>query len=280
MPELPEVETMVRGIRQSVEGRVLLAVRTCECPCRPILIEPRPARIAKLAEGRRVTGVRRRAKRIVFDLDNGSAFVIEPRMTGLMLVSDPPDTKHLRVEWQFRDQRGKSASVWFWDQRGLGTVRLLNAAQLEVALGSERLGKDALEMDVTDWKDVCGLTRRPIKVALLDQRLVAGIGNLYASEILHHAQIHPERPADGLRPRELARLTEAVREILETAIRYEGSTLSDGTYRNALNEAGSYQNAHRVYDRHEEPCPRCARGKITRIVQAQRSTFFCSKCQR
>ena len=280
MPELPEVETMVRGIRPYVEGRVLANVRLCGCLCRPILIEPNIRRIAKLAAGQRVTAVRRRAKRVVFDLENGSAFVIEPRMTGLMLVSNPPDTTHLRVEWQFRTSGGRTASVWFWDQRGLGTVRLLSPAELEVALGSDRLGKDALEMEPEDWKFVCRLTKRPIKVALLDQRLVAGIGNLYASEILHRAQIHPERPASGLRPREIARLSEAVRGILEEAILYEGSTLSDGTYRNALNEAGSYQTAHRVYDRHEERCLRCSRGTIVRIVQAQRSTFFCAKCQK
>ena len=280
MPELPEVETMVRGIRPSIEGRTLVSVRGCGCLCRPILLEPNLRRMAKLAVGRRVTAVRRRAKRVVFDLEGGSAFVIEPRMTGLMLVQDPPNTTHLRVEWQFRTPQGRPSSVWFWDQRGLGTVRLLSPTELETTLGSQRLGKDALEMEPADWKLVCSLTKRPIKVALLDQRLVAGIGNLYASEILHRARIHPERPTSSLRSREIARLSEAVREILEEAIRYEGSTLSDGTYRNALNEAGSYQNAHRVYDRHDERCLRCTRGTIVRIVQAQRSTFFCAKCQK
>jgi formamidopyrimidine-DNA glycosylase len=103
---------------------------------------------------------------------------------------------------------------------------------------------------------------------------------LYASEILHLAGIHPARPADRLTPARIERLASAVTVILETAIRYEGSTLSDGTYRNALNEAGGYQNAHRVYDREHETCPTCQGPPIRRIVQAQRSTFFCKACQK
>jgi formamidopyrimidine-DNA glycosylase len=118
-----------------------------------------------------------------------------------------------------------------------------------------------------------------VKVALLDQRAVAGVGNLYASEILHLARIHPARPCDELARRHWNAIAAAAREVLETAIRYEGSTLSDGTYRNALNKEGGYQNEHRVYAKAGEPCPRCRRGVIERIVQAQRSTFFCPRCQ-
>jgi formamidopyrimidine-DNA glycosylase len=119
-----------------------------------------------------------------------------------------------------------------------------------------------------------------VKVALLDQRAVAGIGNLYASEILHLARIHPEQPCTRLTPRQWAAIENAALDVLETAIRYEGSTLSDGTYRNALNKEGGYQNEHRVYDKAGHPCSRCARVVIARIVQAQRSTFYCPRCQR
>jgi formamidopyrimidine-DNA glycosylase len=121
--------------------------------------------------------------------------------------------------------------------------------------------------------------RRPIKVALLDQRALAGIGNLYASEILHRARVNPLRRCDLLRTDEWAAIHSALLEILDEAIRYEGSTLGDGTYRNALNEQGSYQNHHRVYDRADETCTQCGRAKIQRIVQAQRATFFCPACQ-
>lgn len=282
MPELPEVETMVRGIRDAVEGRRLVSFDRCQCPCRPIPLRPNLPAIKRRCEGQTVVAVRRRAKKIVLDLSGGEAFVIEPRMTGLVLVADPPDPGHLRFEWRLAgpQKKSKTNSLWFWDQRGLGTVRLLAPAQLAEALGEKRLGPDALEMTADDWLVRLKATARPVKVALLDQKLVAGIGNLYASEILHRAGVHPKRRTNRLKSREILRMAECVRSVLEEAIRYEGSTLSDGTYRNALNEAGGYQNAHCVYDRAKEICPTCRRGEIRRIVQAQRSTFFCPACQK
>lgn len=278
MPELPEVETMVRGIRPFVEGRTIARVLACGCRCRPITMSPGLKQIARRTVGRRVAAVRRIAKRVVLELDSGDAFVIEPRMTGLMLLHDPPDPAHLRIEWRF-DGRREFNSVWFWDRRGLGTVRLLSADELAELAGGGSLGPDALTMTASDWRERLATTRRPIKVALLDQRLVAGIGNLYASEILHVARINPAVPAARLTAPQADRIHAATRLVLEEAIRHEGSTLGDGTYRNVLNQNGGYQNSHRVYDRADEPCPTCRREKIIRIVQAQRSTFFCPVCQ-
>jgi formamidopyrimidine-DNA glycosylase len=120
-----------------------------------------------------------------------------------------------------------------------------------------------------------------VKVALLDQKVVAGIGNLYASEILHLAQVHPGRRCDRVTRAQWAAIADATRAVLEDAIHYEGSTLGDGTYRNALNQEGGYQNHHRVYDRAGEECARCGpQSVVKRIVQAQRATFFCAVCQR
>jgi formamidopyrimidine-DNA glycosylase len=131
------------------------------------------------------------------------------------------------------------------------------------------------------FRSQLGGSRRAVKVALLDQRAVAGIGNLYASEILHLAGVHPAGRCDRLSRDAWRRIAEATQEVLETAIRFEGSTLGDGTYRNALNQSGGYQNHHRVYDREGKACPRCGSGsEVVRIVQAQRSTFFCGACQR
>jgi formamidopyrimidine-DNA glycosylase len=278
MPELPEVETMVRGIRPHVAGRQIVAVRKGPCRCRPMTITPRLGTLSQRVTGQTITAVRRLAKRIVLDVTDGSHLVIEPRMTGLMLLSDPPSREHLRVEWELAGD-SPYRSLWFWDRRGLGTLRWYAPGELTALLESGRLGPDALTVSVDQWGELCGRTSRPIKVALLDQKLVAGIGNLYASEILHVAGIHPQRPAHGLRGPDHVRLFEATQDVLLTAIRYEGSTLGDGTYRNALNQAGSYQNAHRVYDRAGEPCATCGTGVVERIVQAQRSTFYCRVCQ-
>lgn len=279
MPELPEVETMVRQIRPHVVGRKIIRLRPCRGPCRPISVTPEFPLLSRKLEGRTVTAVRRLGKRVVLDVTDGASLVVEPRMTGLMLLADPPDTDHLRFECHL-DGSGDYSAFWFWDQRGLGTVRLYEPGELEQALGTGRLGPDALSLTVADYRRLCATTSRPIKVALLDQKLIAGIGNLYASEILHRARIHPQTPASVLTAARLRCLQAAAQAVLEEAIRYEGSTLGDGTYRNALNKSGGYQNAHRVYARHGDRCPTCNQATIERIVQAQRSTFFCPKCQR
>tara|TARA_B100000029_G_scaffold184331_1_gene181882 strand:+ start:644 stop:1516 length:873 start_codon:yes stop_codon:yes gene_type:complete len=280
VPELPEVETMVRGIARHVTGRTLVATGRCRCRFRQIEITPSATTIRRRVVGRVVDAVRRIGKRVILDLDSGDSFVIEPRMTGLMLVTDPPDRSHLRYRWQFAPVADATLvdELHFWDRRGLGTVRLLSQEEMVERLGPPRLGPDALALAAADWRELCGKTGRAIKVAMLDQSLVAGIGNLYASEILFRARIDPSRPADQIVDREAARLSRAARAILEEAIRHEGSTLSDGTYRNALNQDGGYQNAHQVYDRAGKPCPRC-QAPIARVVQAQRSTFFCPACQ-
>lgn len=278
MPELPEVETMVRGIRPFVEGRRIVSARKCRCACRPLQTTPSWRSIAGRLRGATVTGVRRIAKRVVLDLSSGEALAIEPRMTGLMLLADPPDRDHLRFEWRF-DGNAAFDRLWFWDRRGLGTVRLYRPGGIERHLGPDNLGPDALSMTVSRWTERLGHTKRAVKVALLDQKLVAGIGNLYASEILHVAKIHPERPGDALTRSQLRRLDAAARSVLTEAIEYEGSTLGDETYRNALNRSGRYQTRHRVYGRAGELCLSCQRAQVARLVQAQRSTFYCPRCQ-
>lgn len=277
MPELPEVETMVRGIRDATEGGQLIGVFKCRCHCKPIEISPAWPTLRRKAKGQTIVSVRRLAKRVVLELSSGSSFVIEPRMTGLMFLADPPDQEHLRIEWRFQHD-GTTRSLWFWDRRGLGTVRLYSPNEFHTQLGHV-LGRDALEMTPANWRAVCGRTSRAIKVALLDQKFVAGIGNIYASEILHKAGISPDHPACDLDEAACERLSHATQAILRRAIETEGSTLGDGTYRNALNQDGSYQNEHRVYQKHGELCPTCETGVIERKVQAQRATFYCPHCQ-
>jgi formamidopyrimidine-DNA glycosylase len=280
MPELPEVETMVRGIRPVVEGRRIDAVRRCRCACKPISIRPGFASLAKRVRGETVVAVRRVAKRVVFELSSTDLLAIEPRMTGLMLLADPPDREHLRLEFRLSTSTGGDFdAVRFWDRRGLGTVRLFKAAEFATELGPSKLGPDALAVSRSEWRERCRRTKRAVKVALLDQKWVAGIGNLYASEILNVAGIHPGTRTDRLSPARVGRLADAVQSVLTDAIDNEGSTLGDATYRNALNRDGRYQDRHRVYGKRGQPCGSCGAGVVERIVQAQRSTFFCPVCQ-
>jgi len=277
MPELPEVETMRRGILKAVGSRVAAAQRV-PCKKRPILVQPGPAVLSKKIIGQRIESIGRVGKRVVLHLENGNALVFEPRMTGLVLVADPPTKEHLRFRLDL--EGGPIEAIWYWDRRGLGNVRLLSPKQFQEQLRGEKLGPDALEITPAQMKERIGISKRAIKVALLDQRALAGVGNLYASEILHLCGIHPARRCDLLKVSQWDEIHARMREVLELAIKHEGSTLSDGTYRNALNQAGGYQNQHRVYDKAGEACPTCSRGAILRIVQAQRATFFCPKCQR
>lgn len=278
MPELPEVETMVRGIRKDCTNRLIDRVEFVRIPRRPIPVSPNRSAILRATVGRMISRIDRLAKRIILELDSGNFLVVEPRMTGLLLISEPPTTEHRRVVWHFRPETAKASSLEFWDRRGLGTLSLLNTECMQSLRA--RLGPDALQITALEWKNRLSATSREIKVALLDQQLVAGIGNLYASEILHRARISPLRSAAGLTKPQLNRLAEATLDVLNEAILQEGSTLNDGTYRNVLNQNGNYQNQHRVYQRVGKLCPSCENGLIQRIVQAQRATFYCARCQR
>jgi formamidopyrimidine-DNA glycosylase len=258
VPELPEVETMRRGIAGIVGSRIQSAGRV-PCLRRPILVQPEGAKIARRLLGQRIEKVGRLGKRVVLQFESGDRLIFEPRMTGLVLVA-----KHL----------------WYWDRRGLGSVYLLSERQFNQRLCSGSLGPDALALSADELRQRLAKSRRAIKVALLDQRAIAGIGNLYASEILHLAHVHPAKRCDLLNAAQWQAIHARMLEVLQLAIHYEGSTLSDGTYRNALNQSGGYQNHHRVYDRAGESCRSCRNTAIIRIVQAQRATFYCPYCQK
>ena len=278
MPELPEVETMRRGIAPIVGARVT-AVERPACKLRPIaLVPPRMPQWRKRLVGATITGTSRAGKRVVVELDSGDRLIFEPRMTGLVLLADPPDAEHLRLRLVLAGRGVRQ--LLFWDRRGLGSALLVTANEFAQRYGLDKLGPDALSITAEQLRERLHASRRAVKVALLDQRALAGVGNLYASEILHLCGIHPARRCDRLSRGDWQAIVAAMHDVLATAIRFEGSTLSDGTYRNALNQAGGYQKHHRVYDRADEPCTRCRKARVLRIVQAQRSTFFCPACQK
>jgi formamidopyrimidine-DNA glycosylase len=277
MPELPEVEIMRRCISAAVGGRIR-GLRPCKSRLRPNTMEPRLPEFRRRVLGRRIESVGRIGKRVVIALDSGDRVVLEPRMSGQVLLDNPKDRKHLRLVFELTDCA--AGQLLFWDQRGLGVVRLVDADQFDKFYGSGKVGPDALELSCGELRRRFQASRRAIKVALLDQRAVAGIGNIYASEILHRAHIHPASPCNLLRTNHWRKLHAAMREVLAEAIKHQGSTLRDGTYRIARNQSAGFQLLHRVYQRAGGACLTCGIGPILRIVQAQRSTFYCPNCQR
>jgi formamidopyrimidine-DNA glycosylase len=277
MPELPEVETMRRGIA-SVKGATILSVQRSPCARKPIEITPRIDHFNRRVAGKQIVSVDRLGKKVILHLNSNDRIVLEPRMTGLVLTSAPPTAEHLRFRIALRD--GSIPEILFWDRRGLGKVHLWSEQQFLTKESGGGIGPDALTISFESFYSRFKPLKREVKVALLDQKLVAGVGNLYASEILHLAQLHPQTRCNKISSSRWNRIYAAMKEVLEVAIRHEGSTLSDGTYRNTLNQDGSYQNHHRVYDRAGQRCPTCRQSAIRRMVQAQRSTFFCSRCQK
>lgn len=276
MPELPEVETMCRGLLPTVGSSITGLLRPTS-NLRPIGIAPPLNQFRRRVLGRELTAIERLGKRVVLRLDSEDRIVFEPRMTGRVLVSESVSTEYIRLVIALSG--GPISRVVFRDVRGLGLVHLLSPSQFGKRLGPDVIGPDALQVTAEELCQRLGSSRRPIKVALLDQQVVAGIGNLYASEILHDASIHPELPCHQFSPGQWQRLHASIHQILEEAIRCQGSTLSDGTYRTPIDQAGGYQAHHRVYQRAGQFCLRCGDQPILRIVQVQRSTFFCPGCQ-
>ena len=272
---------MCRGIAGCV-GRRIAAATLPRGRVRPIATAPRSAVLARRLAGRTIADVFRRGKRVVLELtaagDAPLWLVIEPRMTGLMLVADPPSAEHVRLELSLNGHGRAAERLLFWDQRGLGTIRLLDARGLERACGVAKLGPDGLVVTVDDLASRLGRSRRAVKVALLDQRAIAGIGNIYAAEILFRAGIDPRTSCRRLGRNAWDRVATCTRAILAEAVRHEGSSIGDETYQTATGAPGRFQKRHRVYGREGRPCARC-RTPIVRIVQAQRSTFYCPQCQ-
>ena len=279
MPELPEVETVRRGLIPVMEGQVIAEAQVN----RPDLRFPLPERMAERLTGQRVLTLRRRSKYILADLSSGETLLIHLGMSGRMLISGAVvgefhhavPLKHDHVVLVM----ASGARITFNDARRFGVMDLMPTAswqdhKLLKDLGPEPLGNAFNEA----W-----LARRlenrqtPIKAALLDQTVVAGLGNIYVCEVLHRARIAPTRLARDVTQAEVARLVPLIREVLAEAIEAGGSSLRD--YRQADGELGYFQHTFRVYDREGQPCTTCGT-PIARLVQSGRSSFYCPNCQR
>jgi formamidopyrimidine-DNA glycosylase len=283
MPELPEVETVRRGLLPVMEGKLIARAQVN----RPDLRWPLPDRMADRLTGARVVALRRRSKYILADLSTGETLLIHLGMSGRMLVSGamlgefhhhhPAPAKHDHV---VLDMEG-GARVTFNDARRFGAMDLMatgseDSHPLLAALGPEPLGNAFSESYLAERLQG---RMTPIKSALLDQHLVAGLGNIYVCEVLFRARISPRRLAGNIGAARAARLVPIIRDVLAEAIEAGGSSLRD--YRQADGELGYFQHAFRVYGREGQPCVTdgCG-GTIARVVQSGRSSFYCPHCQR
>lgn len=271
MPELPEVETIVRDLARLLPGA---EIRDVEVVHADLVQGEAPSEFAAGLRGARVREVTRRAKNILVHLDRG-LLVVNLGMTGRLLVRAPGDDgpTHLGVRFRLSDGR----ELAYHDVRRFGCLQRYTGEEWERR--EEALGVEPLSGEFTaEWLLAAAKKSRvAAKTWLMDQRRVVGVGNIYASEALFRARIDPRRPANTLRKKEAARLVEATREVLREAIDFRGTTLLD--YRDASGERGEFVERLRVYDRAGEPCRNCGR-PLQRIVQGGRSTFFCAHCQR
>ena len=269
MPELPEVETIVRGLRPLLSARRIESVLVREPRLRAGIAPDFAARL----RGRRVDGFERHGKFMLAGLDDGRVWVLHLSMTGRLTIAAAgrADRPHDHVVVRLDD----AAWLTFNDPRRFGFMAVVDASEVARVAGS---GVDALDPALTP--DLMhALTRRrttSIKALLMDQRRIAGLGNIYVSEVLFRAGVRPRRRAGRLTRAESARIAVAIREVLAEAIAHGGSSISD--YRDGFEQEGSYQQRHLVYDRADQPCVRCGQA-IRGIVIVGRSTFYCPRCQ-
>jgi formamidopyrimidine-DNA glycosylase len=274
VPELPEVETIRRDLADELAGRTIEAVRIRQPDI--VLPPPGPAAFRRRVAGRRIDAFGRRAKYLLLRLAGEELVQVQLRMTGRFALGsslpDPDEFTHLAAEFDLDDGR----TLFYDDTRRLGGFRLLSSA--EWASIEERLGPEPLDEGFTPAAlgEALGGRTAPVKNVLLDQRRVAGLGNIYAAEALYACRVDPRRPAGSLSSGEVERLHGAIRATLRDALAYAGTTFSD--YRTVNGRSGRFQERLRVYGREGSPCRRCG-DSIARIVQAGRSTCFCPGCQ-
>jgi len=283
MPELPEVETVRRGLAPAMEGETITHVEVN----RPDLRWPFPENMAERLAGQRVENLRRRSKYILADLSSGETLLIHLGMSGRMTVSGDPlgrfmhdhpaKQKHDHVVIDMEN----GARITFNDPRRFGAMDLIATNSAESHMLLAKLGPEPLGNDFNESYLVESLKGKntPIKSALLDQRIIAGLGNIYVCEALFRCGISPKRKAGNVAKPRVQSLVPVIRKVLQDAIEAGGSSLKD--FRQADGELGYFQHSFDVYDREGQPCrtPGC-NGTIARITQAGRSTFHCPQCQR
>lgn len=273
MPELPEAETIVRGLRPAVVGETIARADVLKPD---ILREPK-RRFTPKVRDRTITAVQRRAKNVVIRLEGHRVIAVNLGMTGRLLPFPRPPRGRLRPTHPAVRFRFASGGVLIFDDvRRFGTVECMEGDEWDIR--SKRMGPEPLDPDFTagDLHEGLRASRSPIRSWLLDQRKIAGVGNIYAAEALFLAEIHPRRPARSVTTSEAAALHAAIRDVLRKAIRAGGTTIRD--YRTATGEMGGFAPSLYVYGRDGEPCSTCE-ATVERIVFGNRSAFHCPRCQ-
>ena len=280
MPELPEVETVRRGLQQRFVGRRIERVdvgreRTVRRTSRQALIDG--------LTGATPLSAQRRGKYLIVPLDTGDSMMIHLRMSGRVLI-EPADRERLAHTHVVLDLAGPGhEQLRFIDPRTFGEVVVYDPDNTAIEMPElDRLGVDPIAdgLERRQLADVLGSRSRQMKALLLDQSIIAGIGNIYADEILHRARIRHDRLSNSLKPAEITRLHAAIGDILAAAIEAGGSTLKDTQYVDIGGEGGWFQVSHRVYDRGGQLCLTCGKARIQRVVCGGRTTSFCPRCQR
>lgn len=272
MPELPEVETIKEDLRELVVGASIEKAEILD----PALVEqPAPEEFVRRLEGVRIPGARRRAKHLILDLDSGYALVFQLKIGGQLLLVPPVEEPTSALMLVLHLDGGRR--LFLRDQTGFTRARLLDPEELEARLsdlGPEPFG-DSFSAEYL--RGTLGSRRIQIKPALLDQKVVSGIGNIYVDEILYDARLHPRRKANTISVKEWEALYEAIKKNLSAGVEHRGTTVR--LYRDVLDRSGEHQNYLRVFEKHGEQCPECE-GIIVREKVGGRATHFCPGCQR
>jgi len=272
MPELPEVETIVRCLRRHIVGLEVAAVRV---PFRPVVRNRRAAFLNGFV-GRRVLGLRRRGKMIILDFSGGLTMIVHLKMTGQLLFGPAraPRDRHTHLVLAFR---GSGMELRYHDVRKFGFIRGTMTSDAERAPELRGLGPEPLTMDLPAFLHRLKGRRGRLKSLLLNQKVIAGLGNIYADEVLFESRLDPRAEVTRLGPRRLQRLWSSIQHVLNEAIAYKGTTVRD--FRDGEGLEGLFQNRLKVYGREGVPCPRCGTA-IKRIRVSGRGTHFCPRCQR
>jgi len=292
MPELPEVETIVRQFNKTIKGEIIIDLWTDS----PNNLEGnfKIEKVRSLIKNRKILKAERRGKNILIFLDQDLILWIHLKLTGHLLVGDfeylnnqwqPKaqgallDPQNRFLHWVFSFKSGKRLALS--DRRKFAKIVLLTTADLKQAKDLNDLGIDPLSLGFNQkqLEELLSSARGEIKKVLMDQKAISGIGNIYANEILWEAKINPFKKVKELKKEETKRLFQAIKKILIIAIKYQGTSAKDETYRNLEGEKGSYAKFLKVYQKEGEPCSRCAT-LIKRVKNQGRSTFYCPQCQK